>query len=87
MQQNKKITTAAIIYDRLVSIFQKDEEEGTAPGLKLDEIDAEFFECAVMALNLFYENITGQHSDNIDFIGILNKIVVQGLLENDCKDA
>lgn len=53
------------------------------PTLELTDLNTEFFECAVCALNLIYRRITGDEIDNLDFIGKLNKIVVQGILEKE----
>ena len=42
----------------------------------------EDFTAMVYALNMFFSEVTGQEIDIIDFTHLLNKLVVQNLLEN-----
>lgn len=78
---DKKSVVIGVIYEHIIGIFDS-EEENQKPTLELEDLNTEFFECAVCALNLIYRKITGDEIDNLDFIGKLNKIVVQGLLDN-----
>lgn len=50
-----------------------------------EQIDQTFFEAAVLALLATWNNLTTNETDLLEFIGILNKIVVQGLLERGAK--
>lgn len=42
----------------------------------------EDFTAMVYALNMFFDEVTGQEIDIIDFTHLLNKLVVQNLLKN-----
>ena len=42
----------------------------------------EDFTAMVYAVNMFFDEVTGQEIDIIDFTHLLNKLVVQNLLKN-----
>lgn len=72
---------AAMLYMAICRCFKEDNEIGMS--MSMDDMEADFFEAAVAALQLIYQRVTGEEQDILDFIGILNKIVVQGLLERN----
>lgn len=72
---------AAMIYTAIIQCFKEDNDLGMR--IKVEDIEANFFEAAVLALQMLYQRITGSDQDAVDFVGILNKVVVQGLLESN----
>lgn len=72
---------AAMLYMAICSCFKEDNEIGMS--MSMDDMEADFFEAAVASLHLLWKRITGESPDILDFMGILNKIVVQGLLERN----
>lgn len=60
------------------------DEENQEPLQKMElnnDSLTENFTAMVYALNLFFDKVTGQTIDIIDFTHLLNKLVVQHLLE------
>ena len=60
------------------------DEENREPVQKMqlnDDNLTEDFTAMVYALNMFFDEVTGQQVDIIDFTHVLNKLVVQHLLE------
>jgi hypothetical protein len=70
---------AAMIYTAIIQCFSEDNELGF--HIKTADVEANFFEAGVLALQMLYQRLTGNEQDIIDFIGVLNKVVIQGLLE------
>ena len=61
-------------------------EENREPVQKMELNDdnlTEDFTAMVYALNMFFDEVTGQQVDIIDFTHVLNKLVVQHLIEQN----
>lgn len=85
---NKKITRfqnlTASLYDNLNNVFRDDEDKSPVT-LKHEELDETFFTAQLFAMMLQFNKLTGQDLDIIDFIGTLNKLAFQHLLESEDK--
>lgn len=77
MRMHKDVQTA-IIYKHLMDSFNA--ESGVQPTLVWEETDETFFSSALEALALFYSELTNSEPDIIDFFGILNRLMIQGLV-------
>ena len=75
----KTAEQAAMIYSAIIECFN--EESDLPYHLKIEDIDEHFFEASVSALKVLYQKVSHEEVDIIDFIGVLNKVVFQGLLE------
>jgi len=70
----------ANIYENMNNLFRSDEDKEPIT-LKSEVLDETFFTAELFALMLQFNKLTGQNLDIIDFIGTLNKLAFQHLLE------
>ncbi len=74
-----------MVLDAIKSLF-KDEEEGGNLNyhINIEELDpTAFFTGAVMGLSIFYEQLTGDKKDFLDFTHLCNTLAVQYLLKEE----
>ena len=71
------------IYENMnnVLVDEDNRAEVTRIGAEGDELDETFFLAELLALRIQFEKLTGIDQDMIDFIGTLNKLVFQYMLE------
>lgn len=68
--------------EAIKNVYRDEEKQAPIKQMKLDNDNlTEDFTAMVYALNIFFNQITEQENDIIDFIHILNKLVVQHILE------
>lgn len=72
------------LYINLNNIFISEENKDPVT-LNNEELDETFFTAQLFAMMLQFNKLTGQNLDIIDFIGILNKLAFQHLLESEDK--
>lgn len=66
----------------LINLYRDDNDKLPVNKMEMtDESLTEDFTAMVYALNMFFDETTGQEVDIIDFTHLLNKLVVQHLLE------
>lgn len=76
----QELTTQLYINLNNVFISEEDKDPITLNNENLDET---FFTAQLFAMMLQFNKLTGQNLDIIDFIGMLNKLAFQHLLENE----
>lgn len=76
---------AAMIYYAISECFN--DESDLPMHMKASDITEKTFDAGVLALKLLYEKITGGNPDVLDFIGILNKVCVQGIMDQEKENA
>lgn len=65
-----------------INLYRDDNDKLPVNKMEMtDESLTEDFTAMVYALNMFFDETTGQEVDIIDFTHLLNKLVVQHLLE------
>ena len=62
--------------------YRDEESRVHIQQMKLDDNLTEDFTAIVFALKMFFKQTTGQEIDIIDFTHLLNKLVVQHLIES-----
>ena len=66
----------------IINVYRDEENQEPVQKMHLnDDGLTEDFTAMVYALNMFFDEVTGQEVDIIDFTHLLNKLVVQHLLE------
>ena len=66
-----------------INAYRAEENQEPVQKMQLTNDNlTEDFTAMVYALNMFFNEVTGQGIDIIDFTHLLNKLVVQNLLEN-----
>ncbi len=73
------------VYENMNNMF-RDDEDKTPVTLRNEELDETFFTAQLWALMLQFNKLTGQNLDIIEFIGILNKLAFQHLLEKEDEE-
>lgn len=67
----------------ITNAYRAEENQEPVQKMQLTNDNlTEDFTAMVYALNMFFDEVTGQEIDIIDFTHLLNKLVVQNLLEN-----
>lgn len=67
--------------EAIKNVYRDKDKQAPIKQMKFDNDNlTEDFTAIVYALNIFFNEITEQDNDILDFIHILNKIVVQHLL-------
>ncbi len=67
----------------IINAYRAEENQEPVQKMQLTNDNlTEDFTAMVYALNMFFDEVTGQEIDIIDFTHLLNKLVVQNLLEN-----
>lgn len=72
------------LHDNLNNVF-RDEEDKSQITLRKKKLDETFFTAQLFAMMLQFNELTGQKQDIIEFIGTLNKLVFQCLIESEDK--
>jgi hypothetical protein len=72
----------ASLYDNSNNVFRDDEDKSPVT-LRNEELDETFFTAQLFTMMLQFNKLTGQDLDIIDFIGTLNKLALQHLLESE----
>ena len=73
-------------YNAITNVYRDEENQKILQNMKLNNEDlTEDFIAVILALNLFYDNATGEQTEIIDFTHIINRLAVQHLLENQVK--
>lgn len=82
-----KIKEKAInFYNAITNVYRDEENQRVLQEMKLSNEDlTEDFIALILALNIFYDNATGEQTEIIDFTHILNRLAVQHLLEKQVK--
>jgi hypothetical protein len=75
----------ANIYENMNNIFRNDEDKSPIT-LKNEELNETFFTAELFALQLQFNMLTNQDLDIVDFIGVLNKLAFQHLLEEGAEN-
>lgn len=79
MTLNEKIMNFIAI---IINAYRAEENQEPVQKMQLTNDNlTEDFTAMVYALNMFFDEVTGQEIDIIDFTHLLNKLVVQHLLE------
>ena len=78
IDKNKVLT----FYTAIANAYRSEENREPIEKIELSEDVTEDFTSIVYALNVFFDKLTGQDIDIIDFTHVLNKLVVQNLIEN-----
>ena len=80
MKFNNKILTFLTL---IANAYRSEENQEVTQQMKLDDENlTEDFTAMVFALKLFFEKVTGNTMDVIDFTHLLNKLVFQHLMED-----
>ena len=80
MTLNEKIMNFIAI---IINAYRAEENQEPVQKMQLTNDNLiEDFTAMVYALNMFFDEVTGQEIDIIDFTHLLNKLVVKNLLEN-----
>ena len=64
-----------------INAYRDEENREPVQKMKLTDNVAKDFTAMVYALNMFFNEVTGQEVDVFDFTHVINKLVVQHLLE------
>lgn len=85
MKKRDREIMIAAIYEVITSLFKDEENGGNSDyHYELDEIDLTgFFTNTVIALNLFYQEVTEQEATHVEFTHLLNSLTIQFLMENE----
>ena len=79
MTLNEKIIN---FMEAITNAYRSEENQVALQKMQLTNDNlTEDFTAMVYALNMFFDEVTGQEIDIIDFTHLLNKLVVQHLLE------
>lgn len=79
-QLNKEQEFALEIGEQISGLFDKDNENYR---YDLEKIDlTKFFTGIIIAGSMFYQNVTDEKGDLMDYQNINNRLIVQYLLEN-----
>ena len=78
IDKNKVLT----FYAAIVNAYRSEENREPIEKIELSKDVTEDFTSIVYALNVFFDKLIGQDIDIIDFTHVLNKLVVQNLIEN-----
>lgn len=83
MDKEKFENMVAVIYANMnnVLVDEDNRQEVIQLSKEGEELDETFFLAELLALRLQFEQLTGIDQDMIDFIGTLNKLVFQYMLE------
>lgn len=73
------------IYSNMNNIFRSEDDVEPVMPVEVETVDENFFTAELIALKLQFGRLTQQKVDLIDFTHILNKLVVQYLLENNAE--
>ena len=80
MKFNNKVL---VFIDMITNAYRSEDNQEFTQQLKLDDENlTEDFTAMVFALKLFFEKVTGNTMDVIDFTHLLNKLVFQHLMED-----
>ena len=81
MSFNNKILTFLTL---IANAYRSEENQEFTEQITLnDENLTEDFTAMIFALNMFFNEVTGQKVDVIDFTHLMNKLAVQHLMEKD----
>lgn len=80
MDKQKFESMVANIYENMNNVFL-DEEDRNYVSVIEGELDETFFLAELLALRVQFGKLTGIDQDLIDFVGTLNKLVFQYMLE------
>lgn len=73
------------IYSNMNNIFRSEDDAELVMPVDVETIDENFFTAEIIAFKLQFEKLTQQKVDLIEFTHILNKLIVQYLLENNAE--
>ena len=80
MTLNEKIIN---FMEAIKNAYRSEENQVSLQKMQLNDDNlTEDFVAIAYALNMFMREVTGQEIDIVDFTNLLNKLVVQDLLEN-----
>ncbi len=80
MKFNDKILTFLTL---ITNAYRSEENQEFTQQMTLDDENlTEDFTAVVFALNMFFNKVTGQDIDIIDFTHLMNKLAVQHLMED-----
>lgn len=65
----------------LINAYRDEENREPVQKMELTDNVAKDFTAMAYALNMFFNEVTGQEVDVFDFTHVINKLVVQHLLE------
>lgn len=80
--KDERIMQIAKIYDNLVSIHKKENEN----HIKLDGDITEYFENLLVALKIYIEKLTKKDMDLLELIAMFNRLAFQYSMEKDDED-
>lgn len=72
----------AVFCTAISNAYRSEEKQETIPEIEFSDDAVEDFTAMVYALNMIFNFLTDSNMDVIDFTHLLNKIVVQELIEN-----
>ncbi|MFE4569965.1 hypothetical protein [Paenibacillus chitinolyticus] len=76
---NEQVKLVALIHDQITKLINKECEEYC---IDLDKIDLTlFFTAMIKANTIVYNNLTGEQKHALDFTYLVNKLIVQDLME------
>ena len=83
MDKEKFLNMVAVIYANMNNVLVDEDKRQEIIQLSEEgeELDETFFLAELLALRLQFKQLTGIDQDMIDFIGTLNKLVFQYMLE------
>lgn len=80
MKFNDKILTFLTL---ITNAYRSEENQEYTPQMTLDDENlTEDFTAMVFALNMFFNKVTGQDIDTIDFTHLMNKLAFQHLMDD-----
>ena len=79
MKFNDKILT---FLTQITNAYRGEENQEVTQQMTLDENLTEDFTAMVFALNMFFNKVTGQDIDIIDFTHLMNKLAFQHLMDD-----
>ena len=71
--------------ENLNNVFRHEHERNEICFIDIQTIDENYFVDLLKACHLQFNRLTGNQADLIEFIGILNKLAVQHLLESKAE--
>ena len=81
MKFNNKVL---VFIDMIINAYRSEDNQEFTQQLKLDDENlTEDFTAMVFAINMFFNQVTGDTMDIIDFTHLLNKLAVQHLLADN----
>ena len=83
MKFNEKIIN---FLTAITNTYRSEENQNFTQQMKLDNENlTEDFTAMVFALNMFFNKVTGEEIDVLDFTHLLNKLAVQHLMDKESQ--